>query len=367
MLKHLLALALCGSAAAAMANQEAYCFAGNLTLEGIANLDGGIAQGARGLVNLDLTLAVDTQAAGWWQNGSWFIYALGDYGGNPANLTGDVQTISNIATANSAKIFEFWYKHHFADDRVQLLVGLHNYNSVFYALDSASLFSSASFGIGTDTAQAHPSIFSTTALASVLKLALDDNYYAALGFYDGIPGDPNNPRGTHIELNPGDGVFKAFEMGRQQDKSYKIGIGFWQLTARVDNPVNGLPIHVNHGHYLIGERYFSESWVGFVQYGQAASATNAVDTFVGGGIRHNGLLVAEDAIGLGFGHARNGTPFLRENPMLETAETIYEFAYSRPLQPQLNMKTSLYYIQNPGMSPELDNALALGVRLYIGF
>ena len=366
MFRKLTAMAAAVCSLNAVGAKDAYKFAGGLTLEDIANLRGGIASGNCGLANLDLTLTIDTQAAGWWDNGSWFIYALGDYGRDPAKLTGDSQTISNIATENTAKIFEFWYKHHFANDTVQLLVGLHNYNSAFYALDSASLFSAASFGIGTDTAQVGPSIFATTAMATQLKYQ-QGSYYAEVAAYDGIPGDPHNPHGTHIQFNKGDGVFTAVESGFQQDKSYKIALGAWHTNAHVENPIDGNSSHFNQGAYLIGEYYFTDNWVAFTQIGSADSRYNAVDHFWGGGLRHNNFLADGDAIGLGFGLAQNGDPYLEVNPGLESAETIYELVYARPLMLHLSMKSSLYYIQNPGMSPDLANALALGMRLYISF
>ena len=68
----------------------AYEWSNALTLESVTNLDGGVAEGTRSLANLDLTLAIDTQAAGWWENGAVFIYVLGNYGKAPSDLTGDL-------------------------------------------------------------------------------------------------------------------------------------------------------------------------------------------------------------------------------------------------------------------------------------
>jgi porin len=116
---------------------QAYQWSTALTVEAIDNFQGGVAQGTRGLANLDATLAVDTEAAGWWGNGTWFVYMLGDYGKNPSELSGDLQTLSNIATDDALKVYEFWYQHAFVNDSIKLLFGLHDYNSTFYSLDSA--------------------------------------------------------------------------------------------------------------------------------------------------------------------------------------------------------------------------------------
>lgn len=345
---------------------KAYEWITTLTLENLSNVQGGVERGTRNLANLDVTLAIDTQAADWWQNGKWFVYVLGDYGKNPSELSGDLQTLSNIATTNAIKIYEFWYQHSFVDDSIKVLVGLHDYNSTFYSLDSAGLFSLASFGIGPDTSQAGPSIFSTTSAAVHLTIQ-EDNFYWLLAAYDGIPGDPNNPHGTHVQFNKGDGVFKASEIGFIEKNQYKFALGGWQQTAHVENPVDGQPIESNHGYYIIGEKYFSEDLVAFFQYGRADDKTNQIDEYWGAGVRLNNSWKENDALGLGAARAHNGLPFLLSNPELENEETIFELTYFLPLMAHVNGQSSLYYIKNPSMSTMLDNALAVGLRLYIDF
>ena len=157
MKKWLLSVGIC-FAASVNAN-EAFHWENELTLETIHNLSGGIENGSADLANLDLTLAVDTQAAGWWDSGEFFFYVLGDYGHDPAELTGGVQGISNIAADNAIKIYEFWYQHKFLDDQLKLLSGLHDFNSTFYALGSASLFNHPSFGIGPVLLKRHHRFF----------------------------------------------------------------------------------------------------------------------------------------------------------------------------------------------------------------
>jgi len=188
----------------------AYEWANSITLESVSNLQGGVAEGTRNLANLDLTLAIDTQSAGWWNNGSVFIYVLGNYGKAPSDLTGDLQTISNIQTDNNLKLYEFWYEHSFADGAVKLLAGLHDYNSTFYSLESAGLFTTSSFGIGPEVAQVGSSIFSTTSAAIHLTIA-GEHQYLLLATYDGVAGDPDHPRGTHIQFKQSDGLFNAIE------------------------------------------------------------------------------------------------------------------------------------------------------------
>ncbi len=345
---------------------KAYDWGGALTLEAVNNAKGGVEKGTKGLANLDVTLTIDTGAAGWWNNGTWFIYALGNYGKNPSDIIGDLQSVSNISTENSLKVYEFWYEHRFVNDAVKLLVGLQDYNSTFYTLESASLFTSSSFGIGPDTSQVTPSIFPATSTAIHLTLQ-QDKFYFLLAAYDGVPGDPNNPRGTHVQFDKGDGLFKAAEFGLIDSKQYKFALGGWQKTTEEDGVVDGVPINLNHGFYIIGEKNLSDDLSLFFQYGRADAKKNQLDEYLGGGVRLNNYWREGDALGLGCSIAQNGEPFLRQNPGLESSEALWELTYFMPLVEHLNTQASVYYVENPSMNPELDNALALGLRAYIEF
>jgi len=368
MLKHLFGFSLlCLTPLSVFAEEPApYTWAHALALESVTNLDGGIAEGTRNLANLDLTLAIDTHAAGWWENGNLFMYVLGNYGKAPSDLTGDMQTISNFQTDNNLKVYEFWYEHSFADGAVKLLAGLHDYNSTFYSLESSGLFSTSSFGIGPDVAQVGPSIFSTTSTAIHLTFSGEHQYFL-VATYDGIAGDPYHPHGTHIKFKKSDGLFNAVEWGVKYEDSYKLALGAWQHTAEVENPVNGNISNANSGLYLIGEKYFGESVAAFFQYGRADANKNQLDVYMGVGITLSNAWVDEDVIGLAYASAHNGSPFLQMNADLLSKENIWELSYLCPLTSAINAQTSLYVIENPGMSPDVDNALALGFRLYIEF
>lgn len=346
--------------------ESPYEWSAALTLESITNLDGGIKTGTSQLANLDLGMTLDTDAAGWWSGGEWFVYLLGDTGNNPADYLGDLQGVSNIAADEALKVYEFWYQHSFANERIKLLFGLHDYNSTFYTLEAASLFTHASFGIGPETAQVVPSIFPTTATALHLTWQGDHQYVLA-AVYDGIPGDPNNPRDTQIEFNAGDGVFSAVEWGWSNQQQDKIALGVWQHTAEVENPVNGAISDQNSGVYVIAEKGLNDTAAVFVQLGQADDEFNQLEHYAGAGIRLNRMWLDGDSLGLAVAHARHGDPYLKANSMRERAETAWELTYFTPVIPHLNVQASVYYIQNPSMESALDNALALGVRAYIEF
>ncbi len=368
MLKKILAVALLPffSSNVFADRPPAFEWANSVTLESMSNLQGGVAEGTRNLANLDLTLAIDTQSAGWWNNGNVFIYVLGNYGKAPSDLTGDLQTISNIQTDNNLKLYEFWYEHSFANGAVKLLAGLHDYNSTFYSLESAGLFTTSSFGIGPEVAQVGPSIFSTTSAAIHLTIA-GEHQYLLLATYDGIAGDPDHPRGTHIKFKQSDGLFNAIEWGVQYENSYKFAIGAWQHTAEVENPVDESISDSNSGFYLIGEKFLTDNLVAFLQYGRADADKNQLETYLGAGITLSNAWVEEDVIGLAYASAKNGSPFLHMNTDLLSKENILELSYLRPVTSAVSVQTSLYAIENPSMSPDVDNSFALGLRAYIEF
>jgi len=345
-------------------DNQAYEWANALTLESISNFQGGNKSGTRNLANLDISLTVDTQSAGWWSEGTLFAYVLGTYGKPPSELTGELQTLSNIEAYDNISLYEFWYQHSFMSGAVKLLVGLHDYNSTFYSLESAGLFTLSSLGIGPDAAQAGTSIFPTTSAAVHFTLSYNSQYFL-LAAYDGIPGDPAHPRGTHIVLKKADGILTAAEWGFFDEKNYKFGLGAWQTSAEVESPVDGKLVDDNRGFYLIGEKYFNEKLATFFQYGRADDEKNQIGIYSGVGVTYSELWVADDSVGIGYAQAKNGSAFLRTNPDFLSAENIIELTYARPLMEKLHFQTSLYYVKDPSMNPSLDNSVALGVRLYI--
>lgn len=357
-----LTASVCGNVNA----ESPYDWAAALTLESVSNLGGGLQKGSSELANVDLTLAIDTEAAGWWGNGEWFVYMLGDTGANPSDDVGDVQGISNIATDEAVKVYEFWYQHSFANESVKVLLGLHDYNSTFYSLDSAGLFTHPSFGIGPDTAQVGPSIFSTTSTALHLTFTGEHNYLLA-AIYDGIPGDPNNPRGTHVQFDSGDGLFGALEWGWTNESKDKVALGVWQHTAEVENPVSGEMSDENTGVYFIAEKNINDVAAVFLQLGQADDEFNQLEYYGGMGITFNEFWLDGDGLGLAVAHARNGDPYLVTNSELGRAETAWELTYFAPIVEHLSLQGSFYYIQNPSMERAIDDALAVGARAYIEF
>lgn len=59
------------------------------TVDVLGTVSGGLDAGWEAPANFDLVMTVDTASAGWWQNGTFNLYFLGNAGGDPSTRTGD--------------------------------------------------------------------------------------------------------------------------------------------------------------------------------------------------------------------------------------------------------------------------------------
>lgn len=355
-----------------------------LTHDLVYNTRGGLDKDGTILGNFDLTLEVDTETANWWKNGTLFMYVLGNYnaGGFLTDIVGDAQATSNIEADTALRLYELWYEHRFNAERVSLLVGLHDYNSEFDALEYGGLFLNSSFGISPDISQMGPSIFPVAALAARVRLQPCEQGYILAAVYDGIPGDPDNVSRTSVKLSHDDGIFAALEIGAtegepNQSNYYKLAIGGWYHSAESES-YTGDKIDSNGGGYLIAEKMlFSEGdsgqgLGGFIQLGFADNDKNQIDRYWGAGLHYTGLLTNRDSdiMGIAVACARNGDNFLRYNKNVEGvslnhSETTIEWSYRVQVLPWLVLQPDVQYVMNPGMDPEVDNALIAGMRVEI--
>jgi porin len=334
-------------------------------------MQGGIDRGTETPGNVDFVFTLDTGAAEWWDNGKVLVYFLNNSGGDPTARTGDLQAATNIEAPNTFKLYEASYEHAFADGRIAVLTGLHDMNADFYALEHAGLFLNSSFGIGPDLSQVSPSIFPTTALGARVRVALTDDVYLLNAVYDGVPGDPANEQGTHVQLNAGDGKFHIAEAGiaGDDDYYYKVAAGLWYHSAEFED-FGAMPQDENHGFYLLAERdlWRSSSGAGvgvFAQVGFADGARNQVENYVGAGVTWTGPVRGrvEDVAGIGVAHARNSGEFRALNPALEAGETVVEFSYQFVLGPALSIQPDLQFIVDPGTDPALRNTVVANIRV----
>ncbi len=339
-----------------------------LTLEGIRNMSGGKTTGWCRLSNLDLIMDVNGEALGLSEESDLHVYLLGNYGDDPSNMIGDLQASSNIEAADTFKLYEIWWREHFWGGKGSVLVGMHDYNSVFNSLETAGLFTNSSFGISPDISQVGPSIFPTTSMALLLSLYPTENTYVHLGAYDGVPGDPGNHRWTQVVMHNDDGLFYAVEAGLQNEETgSKVGVGGWYQTTDFETDFDGKRYNNNSGCYLIGERNLNEKLAGFFQLGMADKNRNQIDLYVGLGVNYSGIFYDDDVFGVGLAYAHGGETFGDAERDADNYEMAVEFTYEFHPNEWLTLQPGLQIIRNPGMDPDMDDAIVFGVRAYITF
>src|SRR4029453_13477212 len=136
-------------------------------------------------------------------------------------------------------------------------------NTVFRDIATASVFHHSSFGIQPDISQAGPSIFPVAALGAVLSADLSRDWLLEAGVYDGVPGDPEHPRGTHVHLGGDDGMFSIAQPTCRPPGGTRGGGAEWARggghdTAPLEDPL-GRPWHTNSGVFSTFER---RMWAG---------------------------------------------------------------------------------------------------------
>ncbi len=359
----------------------------------VANASGGLRRKATVLGNLDAKLSADLERALGWRGASGFVHAIASHGGKPnAKYVGSGQGIDNIEVdTNTAKIFQAWVQQQFFDDRLSALLGLYDLNSEFYSTQSSGLFLHPAPGIGSELAQTGlngPSIFPVSSVGLRVKLQLLPSIYVQGVVLDGVPGDPDNPRGTHIQFNRGDGALRVAEIGYLPGGAdgagakaplAKYAVGLWSYTSRSEDLAEvdaaGDPVQRkgNRGYYAIAERAFGERMAGFLRMGVADPDVNQYGRYFQAGVVYTGLVSGRpaDQLGLSFSVAANGGKFLSAaraaGEPADRRETAVEITYRAPLASWFTLQPVIQRIVDPGTDPRIKDATVLGVRFEFAF
>ncbi|MDQ6967848.1 MAG: carbohydrate porin [Mariprofundaceae bacterium] len=291
--------------------------------------------------NTDLTLTLDTQAAEMWSGGTFFIYGLGNTGGNPTDYTGDLQGYTNIEAPNQWIVYEAWYEQQFADGMFSILAGLHDMNSEFYVTEYGSLFLNSSFGIGPDlTGNVPASIFPKAALGVRVHIHPSENSYVQAAMYDG----DSRTR----TFKSAEGKLWVAETGFSSDSgTYKLG--YWQHTA--DKTFDGNTFSNDYGLYAVIDQELVQldghgMIGGFLQYGYTPKSRNEIYTYIGAGLHLHGLMASrvEDDLGIAVASAY----FHASLNAQKVSERAVELTYRLVVTPWFAVQPSLQWIKNPG-------------------
>jgi len=346
-----------------------------------------------GLDNLDIKLSLNGEKLFGIKGGSGLLYILSNRGSKPAlssdRLPHGLDNIETPYNANTTKLYQAWIQQTFLDERLSVLVGLYDLNSEFYVTESSGIFIHPTFGVGAELASTSlngPSIFPNTSLAVRVKAELAPGYFVQAGILDGVSGDPNNPHGTHVQFNQGDGTLNVIEGSiplstAENAHDNKLSLGVWQYTARFDDwvekDINGNPVKSrSYGYYALLDKVLrhkpggnEESINGFVRIGKtnADASPSQFDMAFSTGLVFSGLFAGrdQDQFGFAFAQERNGAKYLAASGSTVPNEKSLELTYRYRTVPGLVLQPEVQYLLNHGNDPAQNKSWWLGMRFEV--
>lgn len=356
--------------------EKGYSFDLSYKADAWRNLSGGVSKGNRALDSLSMIMDVDAEKALGLTGTSFHVYLLNNFGGRPNDLVGSNGGIDNNEVPTQAfKLYEAWVQQNLFDNKVSILAGLHDLNTEFYVTDTSGLFLNPTYGIGTEmaaTGDNGPSVFPTTSLALRVAVQPTDNSYVQAAIYDGVPGNPNNPRGTHVNLDNKDGALIVAEGGIKDDIVGHYGVGIWEYTAKRADQVSGDMTHSKGFYFLADKSIYQTDGRDVSAFGRVGFTAGDVEQFKSNwsfGLVGSGFVPSrpEGQIGLAVTTAVNSSKFKQANAPVDSKETQFELTYSDKLTPWLSVQPDLQYTVNPGTDTTADNAWTVGVRFGVDF
>lgn len=346
------------------------------TAEFFRNMRGGMKTGGDYRGDISLYLQFDTETAGWWNDGTFFVHLQEEHGRGITNrYTGDFQVLSNIDADDYRQVSEIGYLHRFWDDRLWIKFGKQEANTDFAFVDFGGEFIHSSPGFS-------PTIplvtYPDQDWGVVWGVEPVDWFSINTGVFQGRP-DGGRSIGHTLDNLYGPMVLvePAFHYTLWNHPGH-FRIGGWWNGDRFDefdrnNPTPGT-FGESYGGYATwdqeiwkenGDSEDDEQGIGvFAQYGFSPEDRSEANQYIGGGVQWLGAIPSrdEDAIGLGIFHVR----FSDEAGFVDDGETAYELFYKFQAAGWMSLKPEMQYIVQPGGSGNGD-AFALGLRAEIVF
>jgi len=380
----------------------------------LSSLSGGLKRGTRYMDNWDFKLKADADKLWGWTNTTGYLHVISNHGGklNETHV-GSFMGVDNIeVSTNTTKVFHAWLERSFFGEEFSILAGLYPVDSEFYVTDATGVFLHPTGGMAAEVAQTGvngPSIFPTSSFGFRAKWRPTPKTYLQAALVDGVPGDPNNPRGTHVRFDRGDGTLAVVEIGlrpaeadvvshlepekgvpvdpavaahEQAEAISKYAVGYWRYTPRFEDLTDldglGNPVRrINNGAYFFAEQSVyreqddpSQGLALFFRYGVANGDINTLDYSYSLGLRYKGLLPRrdEDEFGILLTRGHAGAKFMQASATpLATNETALEITYRAKVNRWLAIQPTVQRIANPGHDPTLGDAWIVGARLEIAF
>ncbi len=373
-------------------------------------VSGGLHRESGYVHNVDFILRIDGQRAMGWKGMTLQIYGLNIAGQDPGIDAGVAQDLSNIAAPAATRLYELWLQQNLGGDRVSLRAGLYDLNTEFDVIPAAGVFLNASHGIDPTFSQSGlngPSIFPYTTLAFRARFKPTRGTYIQSALLNGVAGDPDDPRGTHLLLGGGNGILSTTEVGvlfnshartnppvrrahrraeglRRALSEGRVAAGLWFYTSPFDRLLPSSDVHKpssirgRPGLYALAEQRVlgsdAESDQGLKLFGRIGLADSRIyrfGSYLGAGLVYTGLTRGRprDQLGLAVAMAKNGQDYrtaqARAGNRVFGSEWNLELTYFANLGRWLSLQPDLQYVIHPNTDPSVHNALALDLRIEI--
>lgn len=351
----------------------------------LAIVSGGLQRGSAWLGHSEIRANFDLEKLLGWDSTSAYFHYHSDLGSKfNAHYIGSVVGLDNIeVSTNTTQFYQAWVEKNFLADKLSLLFGLYVVDSEFYVTETSSLFLQPPYGMANELALTGingPPIFPVGAIAMRIKaLSPNKEFYVQGVVADGVPGDPSNPRGTHIKLGRGDGSLSIVELGyspaidenEDTENFNKTAIGFWRYTAKFDS-IDGLGDRgKSQGAYVFSEHSYlhetgskTQGLAGFVRFGVASENVNILDWSGSLGARYRGIISGrdDDLVGLAITINHAGKDY-RNTGNFKRQETELELTYRAQIKPWLAIQPTIQGILNPGLDSNIKDAWIVGTRV----
>lgn len=336
------------------------CYTGDV----VSNFSGGLKRGTTylGLANLKATF--DTQKAGWWSKGTFFLNFANTHGGKPSEeFVGDFQGISNIEAGDLTFLYELWYQQQLG--RVTIRAGLQDLNADFALSEYGVIFANSSFGIHSSIADniASP-IFPLTALGLNVDWEMSDSFHWKSAIFDGTPDDfRKNPYNVHWKLSAEQGYLAVSELELHKsllagrNGCYKLGAYFHEHTDSTSHAEDR-----NGGVYLVADQQITDEISVFSQIG-LSPVKNTNNAYYSLGMTCKGIFPKrkDDEMGVALAYSK-----IHDTSV--GSELVLEMAYQLKINSYMYVKPDLQYVINPaGTDDKLENALVGFVRFGVQF
>ena len=336
------------------------------------NATGGIKTGVGFLGMANLKVGFNTEAAGWWKGGSFFINGASTHGKSPTeNFTGDFQVVSNIDAGDLIYLHELWFHQDFS--KINFTIGLQDMNAQFVASENGSYYLNSSFGVPPVISDNVPvPIFPLTGLGLSASWTPSEKVTWSAAIFDGNPTDfEDNPHNLYWDLNPkellGISEIQFTCTSASLPGTYKVGAYFHTGTVNPDNTTS--KISHNYGFYLLADQQVWQNSTAtrklnlFAQLAGSPGKLNNHNYYLGGGANYYGLYNSkfENVTGIAFANAGF-------HKGIHKHETVIECFHKMQCSESISLQPDFQYIINPaGADDKLNDAFIGFLRLGIQF